>query len=202
MINNRALKSILDFSALLLFMTSLAHAVTDAGGSPYRTNIRINPITLFMGVFNVDADFVVSDAFTLGPSIGILQGSTELTNNTVQISAWTFGARLNYFFSGDAFMGGWYAAPSFSLVPVSITEVVTSVRFSASQLSFAPGILIGYQFMWSGGINFNFGFGATYYSTPSKFTTKMDGSVSTKTTTTPSFAGVFPQVDLSFGWAF
>lgn len=186
----------------LFWVSSSAFAVTDAGGSPYRTNIRLNPLPLFMGVINLDADFVVGDAFTIGPSIGRLQASTELTNNNIQISAWSLGARLNYFFSGDAFMGGWYLAPAFSLLPVSIEETAFGVKYSASQVSVGAGVLVGYQFMWRGGINFNLGIGATYYSTPSKFTTKMDSGVSTRSTTTPSFAGIFPHLDLSFGWAF
>lgn len=186
------------FSMMLISSSSFAATAKSM-------NVRVNPLAMLIGVVNADIDFGITDGITLGPSLSMLSAKsgvsgTGITTSETKISAYSIGARANFYFSGVSFTDGWYFGPSASYLPVSVTETEGTDSYSASMGAFSVSALLGYQWMWET-FNINLGLGAGYYSTSSSVTATTSSGKST-TVAVPSFSGVAPSLEFSLGYAF
>lgn len=171
-------------------------------GALKSTNIRINPLGLLLGVIGADVDFGVGERFTIGPSIAYLKASTtDIYSDGVDYTAWSIGIRANFYLSGPRFHSGWYLAPSAAYIPVTVNDSFSGDSYTATSGAFAISVLAGYQWVFRSGFNMTLGAGAAYYTTK-KNVTVTDSSGNSQNVSTPSFAGVLPDLEFGLGWAF
>ncbi len=166
------------------------------------TNIRVSPLGIASGAFGVHVDFGVSDRITVGPTVSHYTGSVGINDSKTELSAWEFGARSNFYLSGDRFNDSWVLGTSLSYMPATLRETIGGTEIAKASLSgVTAGALIGYQWVWNGGFNMNVGGGIAYYGIgDSASTTNVDGT--TVAMSTPAFHGVLPNLELTVGYAF
>lgn len=146
-------------------------------------NIRVNPLGLLFGSFNVGADFAVSDQFTLGGG-----GSySSLSSGSTKASAFGIEARAQYFFD-KVFTDDWYLAPFFAYSSGTGEDGINS-DIDVTVTSF--GAAIGYMWIWD---NFNIQFGGGLQS--------LSIDADSNATNFTSLDGVLPYLEFTLGYAF
>ena len=153
-------------------------------------DIRINPINLLFGVAMVEADFKIAPRLTLGPQLGLTMASSDISG--VSAKGLSFGARLNWYFTGDALTTGWYLSP----IAGYTLDYLTMGDFSGQIGGMYFGGLIGHQWVFDSGFDFSIGAGMTHYGIATG-TTAQDGIV----LATPGIYGWVPTLDISLGLA-
>ena len=125
-------------------------------------NIRTAPISDAIGIYNIEADYTLSEKFTLGPMY--YHFNYELSDTTYKSDS--VGLRINYFFKGVK-RGGWLLGLSglYGTFDISETRPSDDVNFSASLSTRIYTGMLSYQAMWE---NFNIttGIGMSYFSIP------------------------------------
>ena len=157
------------------------------------TNIRFSPLSPLVGVIDVEVDFKVSEAWSVGPQLSIL--STE--DGNYDVSGYKVGVRANYFFSGSVFTQGWYFGPSVSVISVNVKENIAISNYEGDAKGINFNALFGYQWMWES-FNINLGGGPSYVSL-GKIRTK-DNSGNTESY--DGFSGVGLAIEFMLGWKF
>lgn len=122
-------------------------------------NIRFSPLGLLIGYLNVDADFKINRAWTLGPSVSYWSLKfNDSVGTSATVSVLGFGVRGNWHFNGDAMEDGWYLGPSARYVTVKGESSTEEVKVSG----FVIDAIVGHQWMWdSFNINLGAGFAAS-----------------------------------------
>lgn len=163
-------------------------------------NIKTAPLSLLVGIRNIEVDVAVFDHWTLGGSY--YDVSLEFDNNDYQISGW--GVRSNYFFN-RALDSGFYLSGAATFLALEAKEQ----RYDAGQdenivLTADANFntytaLAGYLFMWD---YFNLGLaaGMSYFTMPGSI--KAENDLYDYEFDTTLISGVFPTAELTFGLAF
>lgn len=123
-------------------------------------NVRIDPLNTLIGRMNVQVDFGIASAWSLGPTLQY----TNKMDEGYKINAYGFGVRGNYAFNGNIFTQGWYLGPSISYVNVKVTDdnsILGDLEGKGSGVAFS--VLGGYQWMWEH-FNINLGAGPVFYT--------------------------------------
>lgn len=162
---------------------------TEAVPLQHTINVRVNPLGLLIGALSGDVDFAVTKKFTIGPSISYYSATIFDTS----LTGYGLGARANVYLTGDAMTDSWILGPGLGL---SINSV-SSGESKASSVGFYVGSILGYQWVWTSGLNINLGLGANYYtqSASAKGSDGIEISV-------PGYHGLGPTGELTVGWAF
>jgi hypothetical protein len=205
-----------------LAMTPTASAPSNASATtavapetpPNRiVNFRIHPIYLVDMIarsdtqlaFRADVDFLVSDHFTLGPSVTYQQTvaldgllSNTATINLTQIE---IGLLSNIYFTGTSSTGGLLLRPHVYYIDISGDKEDSQsqvVATGAATNGWRTGAELVYQKILPFGLNFEIGGGFTYYAVP--YSVTYSDNAGTKSSG-PSNS-VVPTVTLGVGWAF
>lgn len=179
-------------------------------------NLRVNPLTLGMGHWNVDVDIGVTNWLTVGPtfafhrgyrktsvSIGGALSSSENSN----FGAYAMGVRANVYVSGQRFRDGWVLAPFAAIAPGFVTVNQNGKEFEGKFTGAIFGMLFTRQFVWDSGINVNVGAGFAYMGLPDNVTASAkngDGTtvVGSVLENQPFRNGkLLPSFDLTLGFA-
>ncbi len=132
------------FSALLLIFSFRSFA---------EVNLRTSPIHLLSGIALLEADFKISDKWSLGPTFAY----TSRDQDGFETNVYALGVRGNYYFAGT-FAQGWYVSPGVQYVSASVKDddpTFGEIEGKASGL--AINLFGGYFWMWE---NFNIQLGA------------------------------------------
>lgn len=157
------------------------------------TNIRLSPLSPLAGVIDVEVDFKVSEAWSFGPQLSIL----NTFNGGYDISGYKVGARANYFFSGAVFTQGWYFGPSISVLSVNVKDNRDILKYEGDASGINFNALFGYQWMWES-FNINLGGGPSYFSLGEIKTKDNSGN----TENYDGFSGVGLALEFMLGWKF
>lgn len=180
-------------------------------------NFRLHPIyfvnmiaqkdTLAAG--RVDIDFIVSDRFTLGPSL-IYNRTSHVDNaslaaggawQTVEVERFDLGLLSNIYLLGTAREGGLSFRPHAYYLAVSgekQDDKDTTIVTGTSANGWRAGAELVYQKMLPMGLNFEVGGGFTYHLSPYDVTySDGNGAKSSGPEHT-----VEPTISLGIGWAF
>jgi hypothetical protein len=123
------------------------HRVTNSSDT---YNFRFEPISLLVGIANVNFDVAMTPDWTVGPqlSYGNYSGGTTATNNyKLSVSTYGVGARATWFRNG-VYTDGLYLAPSvtYQATKVSLTDTSGVISGEANGV-FVTG-LVGYGWFW------------------------------------------------------
>lgn len=156
----------------------------------FNNTISVNPLGLAFGAFNANWEHKMTPGGSLDVALSFLSDSSGYVKTT-GLGA---GAGYKMYFSPDAF-DGWYWEPRVDVA--SITEKVDffGSTGSGSYVSFAPAVLIGREWVWSGGFLIDLGLGIQYYV--NSFSLDVAGI-----SYSAGFSGVFPTAKFALGYAF
>lgn len=132
--------------AAFVFAASASHAEHSDD-----MNFRFNPLGLVIGAIGVNFDIAVTDDWTVGPE-GLywhLKFDNNSSFNDFEISAFSVGARANWFKNG-VFTDGLYVGPSvkyFSIKATS-TDATTYLDREGTASALAAVCLVGYGWFW------------------------------------------------------
>jgi hypothetical protein len=129
-----------------------SESITD----PFKiANIKVEPMGLLYGIFGGEVSFRLTDKWSLGGSYQWFQYVTSGHTTTAQ----QYGGSVNWFALGRKPGGGGpYVRGFFQLLPVEVTTVANDRTVTNDLL----GAILGYQWMWSNGLNTNLGAGVTF----------------------------------------
>lgn len=156
-------------------------------------NVRVDPLSALIGLFSVDVDIPISQAWTLGPTARFM----DRTDGDFDVSAYGFGVRANYWFEDAVFTQGWYFGPSVQYVSVSVEDNESTTNLKGDATGVALIGIFGYQWMWES-FNINLGIGPAYYSI-SKITAKDNQGNSDEY---KGYNGAGLSLEFSLGWKF
>ena len=133
------------------------YTATHEDTSDKTMNLRIGVIPALIGILHIDADFGVSDSFTLGPALAYGKRKFSIGSTPVSVELGSIGARGNWYFSGNRFTQGAYLAPflTYSRIEVIVTKSDRSLSGRANGI--LSGAMVGYQWVWD---TFNINLGA------------------------------------------
>ncbi len=130
---------------LVLFCFSLNAAA--------EVNLRASPLAPLIGGVMLEADFKISDKWSLGPALTYISADRD----GFETKAYSIGARGNYFFEGT-FKQGWYLSPGVSYVAATVKDDDSTFGdIEGKSSGLAINIFGGYLWMWE---NFNIMLGA------------------------------------------
>lgn len=152
-------------------------------------NVRVNPLGLAIGSLSAEGDFRLSDKWTLGPSISHYSADFLFTS----LSGWGFGARSNYYLTGNVFEDSWIVGTSVGLSTVSVTLGADK----ASGVGLFLQSVLGYQWVWTSGLNLQLALGGSWYSQGSELRAD-NGTV----IDVPFYHGIKPAAELTVGYVF
>ena len=162
-------------------------------------NVRLNPLGLLFGTYDLGVDLTLGSAWTLGPMIRFASttGTFDDVGTEYAVKYLGFGLRGTWFYNG-VLTRGLYLAPTLTYVNAGVTvrdRFGQSTEYSAS--GFMIGGLIGYGWFWDhfnlmvgGGLDVTFG--------PQTIRVRESGGTSESLRTT--LAGL--AVETSVGWTF
>ncbi len=161
--------------------------------SAYSMNLRMDPLSLLVGIANVDMDFKLSKSITLGPTLAYL----NRTVGTLKSTAYSVGIRMNFYPGGEALEShGWYIGPSLKYVTAKAEVGTKSAELSGGSLTTVGG----YHWMWDS-FNLMVGGGFVATSFPNKVTVK-DSSNGTQEEVSVSAIGTGATIEATLGFAF
>lgn len=159
-------------------------------------NVRTGPIQLLTQTWNVELDFPISSAWTLGPTLQFVDAEKD----GYEVEAFGAGVRGNYYFNGSVFTQGWYFGPSLSYVKVEVVDkdsLVGDLKGSASGVGFIA--MFGYQWMWES-FNINLGLGPGYVSISEVELEDDSGTV--EEDYDDNYSGATLALEFTLGWKF
>jgi hypothetical protein len=169
-----------------LLALSLSSNLRAADGDT--VNIGTSPLLWLVGVMNAQADFRLTDEFTLGPV-----GSYYTRKSSgVKVSSYGLGVRANWFITGPVFTDSWYIGPSVSYMGAEASQDGTE----ASLNLWALQILGGYHWFWDSGFNLNVGAGGNYINWPEYVT------VNGKRISLDTYENMNIAIEFNLGWSF
>ncbi len=115
-------------------------------------NLRASPIAPLVGTVMLEADFKISDKWSLGPTVLY----TSADRNGFDTEAYVIGARGNYYFAGT-FVQGWYLSPGLKYVNINLKDDTSSGEIEGEASGIVLNLYGGYLWMWE---NFNIQLGA------------------------------------------
>lgn len=157
------------------------------------TNIRVSPLSVLVGVIDVEVDFKIADAWTLGPQLSLV----SRTDGTYDVSGYKVGVRGNYWFNGAALSQGWYFGPSVSLVSINVKDSSPSSSLEGDATALGLVGIFGYQWMWES-FNINLGAGPALISIDDVTITDSSGNK----TKYDANGGVNLAIEFNLGWKF
>ncbi|HVJ64811.1 MAG TPA: hypothetical protein VM901_06120 [Bdellovibrionota bacterium] len=174
-----------------LTLTLLAAALTSprAAAQDDTGNVRINPVGFLIGFLNADLDFKLSETFTLGPSLGLI----NLSSGDTSLDAFAFGVRANLFLNGTAFTNSWYFGPS---VTFGWAKLKTNSDEASTSLTSIKAIF-GYQWVWPSGFNLAVAAGPQYLFLPKQVKNEAGNEIDTKVA-----RGILPSGEFTVGFVF
>lgn len=174
-------------AAALLVGTLVLNPATSEAQS---VNVRIDPLTMLVGVLNAEVDFKVSKAWTVGPTISYFRFNVGHSS----VSASGLGVRGNYFFNGNVFTDSWYFGPFFKYATAEAEYKSTGSSAKASGTGL--GALVGYHWSWTT-FNMQLGGGIVNYSIPDAEITDNGDRVEYG-----GISGTGVALEFSIGWKF
>ena len=163
-----------------------------SASSAHSFNLRMDPLSLLLGVANVDMDFKLSKSITLGPTLAYLSNSIGTTTYT----AYSVGVRMNFYPGGEALEeSGWYIGPSVKYVSAKAEVGTKSASLSGGALTTVGG----YHWMWDS-FNLMLGGGFVATSFPNKVTVK--DSNGTQEEVSVGAIGTGASLEATLGFAF
>lgn len=161
--------------ALISIMVINANAQAD-----YPNVLKINPISLAFGNFNLSYQKAVSDA-------SAIQIGANYWYNIFGTKVSGVGARGAYHFfisnREKAAPEGFYIGPQMGFNVANVTETDERVT------TVGVGLMLGYQWIWESGVTLDLGAGPMY-------------QFANETTTDESFQGFLPNITLAIGYNF
>jgi hypothetical protein len=183
-------------SVCLLVMSSSAFAA----GNSSTMNFRFDPLGLIIGMVGVNLDFVVAPEWTVGPQVGYwhlkISESGTFVNNDISLTAYTAGARANWFANG-VFTDGLYVGPSARYYNVKATGSDSTGTVTGSASGLMAGCLVGYGWFWD---SFNMMLGAGGNLALGNNDVEVKHSNGTEETKASGAAGL--SLEWSLGWTF
>lgn len=159
------------------------------------TNLRLAPVSLLAGMLDVEADFAVSSAWTLGPSFRYLNREID----GFDARAYGIGIRGNYYFNGSVFTQGWYLGPSLHYVNASVEkDYPTYGELEGSASGLGMTVLAGYQWMWES-FNINLGGGFSYFTVGDIKVKSSDGTINERFS---GYDSLQLALEFTLGWKF
>ena len=159
-------------------------------------NLKTAPISDFIGIANIEAEYAFSDKMTVGPSFS--RFDLEVSDITYENTL--YGVRFNYYLH-QALESSWLIGISALFGDFDISEKRESdaLTFSTSTSVRIYTAMFSYQAMWS---NFNmaFGLGYTYISLPETVIATND--IETVSLDTSFLSGGLPNAEITLGWRF
>ena len=142
----------------LLFCGTFASAEWREQVSNHRGNVKVSPLGLLIGYYNIDLDFAMDDHWALGPTLSYYSWNFGLNSSSFKATSYAVGARGSWFSHG-VYQDGLYISPILSYVGASVsgTSGTTSASGSASAVSVSG--LVGYHWFWD---TFNMNLGVGY----------------------------------------
>jgi hypothetical protein len=175
---------------LLVSSTALAEK-TQYLSERRHVNVRLYPLSLFIGRLSGDVDIKVASQWTIGPTVSY--GNMGLFGSSLEYSS--FGVRVNYYLNGAAISDGWYVGGALE----QINAKAESEGLKAESSGSAVTALGGYTVMYDS-FNMNFGGGLVASNAESVSKTEdLPGShKEVKVSAKPS--GLY--LEFTVGWAF
>jgi hypothetical protein len=152
-------------------------------------NVRVNPLGLAIGSISAEGDFKINEKWTLGPSLSHFSANFFFT----ELNGWGFGARSNYYLTGNVFEDSW-------IVGTSVGLSVVNVRFlteEASSLGVFVNALLGYQWVWKSGLNMQLALGGSWFSQGSEMQSDSGATIDV-----PFYHGIKPAAEFTVGYVF
>lgn len=123
-------------------------------------NVRVSPLGLLIGYFNVDVDFKIGDQWTIGPTLSYWSFDTgsDSVFRTGRVESKSIGARANWYQKG-VFQDSLYFSPVLQFISATFTGTSRSSGASISSSASLPvaSALVGYHWF---GKSFNTSLGA------------------------------------------
>lgn len=186
------------------FLSGLLFVVLGASSSAFAAgegmNFRFSPLGLIIGSVNGGLDIAVAPEWTVGPAASYWRfnlSSSDSFSEDYKITAWSVGARANWFKNGN-FTDGLYVGPSLSYANVELETLDTAgakVTGEASGL-FLTG-LVGYGWFWD---SFNIMLGGGFSAGLGSTEVKVTDSSGSETKVSSTISGV--ALEFSLGWTF
>lgn len=183
-------------ATLMLSTTALADK-TQYLSDQRKTNIRFGPIGLLFGYLNADVDFKVGKEWTLGPSVGYLNWNLSAGSTNYSVTAYSLGARANWYWEGTAINDGWYLGPSINYVNVK----VDSNEYTATASGIGLTGIVGYNWMWES-FNIMLGGGLNVTTIPGEVEVTKKSTNTREKVSTGRAGGAGLALEFTLGWAF
>ena len=186
-----------------LLAAPLAHAdgtvavpSTDAGDrvTKFDNTVSLNVLGMAFHRFSANWEHRITPGGSLDVTAGFLNESVTSGSGKVTTTGMYGGLGYKLYFHPDAF-DGWYFEPNASVQSISEKVTVLGAEGSGSAIAFAPGVLIGREWVWEGGFLIDFALGIDY--TILNLKVKVQG-----TDYSAGFAGVLPDLKFALGYAF
>jgi hypothetical protein len=164
-------------------------------------DLRLYPLTVFLGGLSADLDFRLNDQWTLGPSLGYWRFNLDQTSGfTSSFTATVLraGVRANWFKNGT-FTSGLYLGPSIDYTMVKVSTSDASGTITATGNTLAVTGLVGYGWFWNS-FNMMLGAGAALALGPTKIDVSNTNGSSSNSVSTQSGAGL--ALEYTIGWTF
>ncbi|MEM6398095.1 MAG: DUF3575 domain-containing protein [Bacteroidota bacterium] len=136
----------------------LALALCIAGGAKAQLEVKVNPIGLLFGNFNVLAETGLTENFGLEGQIGFASRDDDLGLTNYEWSAFNIGAAGKYYFNPREGFDRFYVGGYLRFNTGSWSEESGDGDFSSTRLSL--GVLFGQKWVGQNGLVFELGAGA------------------------------------------
>ncbi len=159
-----------------------------------QTNFKFSPLSLLIGVIDLQVDLTVSESWSVGPAFMYL--NREIGD--FDTKAWSLGIRGNYYLNRKVFTQGWYLGPQLSYLGVNVRgKDVLGGNIEANSTGAATTLYFGYHWFWET-FNMSLGAGPVYYTM---------GKIKVKSENAPdesfnAFDGVRLALEYMIAWRF
>jgi hypothetical protein len=167
--------------------------------SNHNFNFRLNPVGLISGGIDANLDFKITQNWTVGPQGIYLHAKLSpsgIFNSDYDVTAYGFGARANWFFTG-AMKDGYYLGPSLEYLRVNIKTGDSLGPASGTASGLMASCLIGYGWFWD---NVNIMLGGGYGAVLGTSSITIKDTAGNQEIITANLSGI--ALEFSLGWAF
>jgi len=185
------------FSAFSAVHGATPPAEAGEAQSPMPINIRVSPLGLIFGSYDLNVDFPMAANYSLGAYGQYI----NMKIGDVTAKGMGIGARINFALNGPLYTDGFYLGPmlQFQKLKIDGTLLLSPVKIDAT--STMIGVIVGYGWYWPSGFNVMFGVGPGYGKASGDFeVTQSDGTKSE--VDDAAFQGTQAVGELTMGFTF
>ncbi|HEX4923570.1 MAG TPA: hypothetical protein VFV50_05770 [Bdellovibrionales bacterium] len=192
--------------ALVISLLLLNSSAARADGKSFQ--FFVNPLGAILGLYNLGAEFAISDRVSIGPEVVIVNSTVSGVFEKTTIKGSGLGLRSHYQFGDRKMIGrGWVASAFAFYVPkYSISQTLDNLpalnnTYTGETSYFVAAATFGYRWLW-GFFSLKLAGGVAYNSLPDDIILTRDSGGSSGTSRYDLKGGLLPAGEVMLGFAF